>query len=70
VQAGQLPSAFEGIVLQAATLRRIAAIGATLQITIYPPLRAEERAALKAPHNNEMHLTRSAHGRAARGPRR
>lgn len=70
VQAGAHPSAFEEVVLQPATMQRIAAIGAQVQITIYAPLPAEERRALKAPHNNKMHPTRSAHGRAARGPRR
>jgi hypothetical protein len=43
-------------------MRRIAAIDAQLQITIYAPFRAEEHRAVKAPHNNEMHLTRPAHG--------
>ncbi len=70
VQAGVLPRAFEEVVLQPETMRRIAAIGAQLQITIYAPLQTEERRVSKAPHNNEIHLTRSAHGQAVRGPRR
>jgi hypothetical protein len=68
VQAGVLPSAFQEVVLHPDTRRRIAAVGAQLQITIYAPLRAEERRTLKAPHNNEMHLTSSAHGQAERRP--
>ena len=69
VQAGDLPSVFEEIVLQAETLQRIADIGASLQITVYSPLRVKQRAALKAPHNKWMQLTRSAHGQPGRGPR-
>lgn len=37
VQAGALPSAFEEVVLAPETMRRIAALGAQLQITIYAP---------------------------------
>jgi len=39
VQAGAFPGAFEKVVLGPETLRRIAALGAQVQITIYAPLR-------------------------------
>jgi hypothetical protein len=39
VQAGVQTRTFEEIVLKTETLRRLAAVGASVQITLYPPLR-------------------------------